>query len=165
MACHGGDGAVGEGSFRQGLEDVELKMEIGKPGQSCDDVCAERSLKCQADLLPRINNCPLLRHFFPCTPGCFASMGAEQPTEVVEAPLDIASYTPQHIHLLENPSRQNPQQRRMLQDLRGYSRQGQGGQRGGPAVGCNTASQKRQFLLYPLRMMMTFCNASRQSCR
>ncbi|CAI5477194.1 unnamed protein product [Closterium sp. Yama58-4] len=71
----------------QGLEDVELKMEIGKPGQSCDDTCAERGLKCQADLLHRINNCPLLRHFFPCTPGCFASMGAEQPAEVVEAPL------------------------------------------------------------------------------
>ncbi|CAI5937368.1 unnamed protein product [Closterium sp. NIES-65] len=77
----GGDGAVGEGSFRQGLEDVELKMKIGNPGQSCDDTCAERGLKCQADLLPRINNCPLLRHFFPCTPGCFASLGTEQPAE------------------------------------------------------------------------------------
>ncbi|GJP40544.1 hypothetical protein CLOM_g213, partial [Closterium sp. NIES-68] len=118
--------AVGVGGFSQGLEDVELKMEIGKPGQSCDHTCAQQGLKCRADLLPRINSCPLLRRFFPCAPGCFASLGQDQPAEVVGAPGAISDDMPQHTqHIRSGQQGQDSHLlRQMLQDLRGHSKVG-----------------------------------------
>ncbi|XP_059654434.1 uncharacterized protein LOC132301154 isoform X3 [Cornus florida] len=57
---------------------------IGRQGESCNSVCKSRGQSCVLSKLLVLNQCEIMQKFFSCKGACLASMGADQPAEVVD---------------------------------------------------------------------------------
>lgn len=67
-----------------------IKITIGRQGESCDSVCKSNRQSCVANKLALLNQCETMQKHFACRGSCLASIGADQPAEVVEdAPKDL----------------------------------------------------------------------------
>jgi hypothetical protein len=69
-------------------------------GQSCDDVCSSRKMRCHADQFSYINTCDLLEQKFECT-GCITSYGPDQPAYVT--PTAAAEFSPGKCMISQKP--------------------------------------------------------------
>ncbi|KAI5659505.1 hypothetical protein M9H77_28298 [Catharanthus roseus] len=67
-----------------------IKIVIGRQGESCDSVCKSNGQSCVPNKLALLNQCETMQKYFTCKGSCLASIGADQPAEVVEdAPKDL----------------------------------------------------------------------------
>lgn len=70
-----------EPNFERRLTGIDII--IGKQGESCNLACISKGQSCVSNKLSVINSCELLEKYMRCKGSCFASMGADQPAEVV----------------------------------------------------------------------------------
>ncbi|XP_019184609.1 PREDICTED: uncharacterized protein LOC109179565 isoform X1 [Ipomoea nil] len=69
-----------------------INIIIGRQGESCDLVCKSSGESCVPNKLPLLNQCEMIQKYLGCKGGCLASIGADQPAEVVDdAPVDLNS--------------------------------------------------------------------------
>lgn len=61
-----------------------INVIIGKQGESCDSVCKSNGQSCVPSKLLLLNQCEIMQKYMSCRGACLASMGADQPAEVVE---------------------------------------------------------------------------------
>mmetsp|Transcript_1752 Transcript_1752/g.3712 ORF Transcript_1752/g.3712 Transcript_1752/m.3712 type:complete len:586 (-) Transcript_1752:157-1914(-) len=54
----------------------------GNEGESCDNACRRKSMRCDASQFDFINNCSTLAKFFPCEQGCDYNVGPDIPNYV-----------------------------------------------------------------------------------
>ncbi|EHA8589845.1 UPF0454 protein C12orf49 [Cocos nucifera] len=67
-----------------------IDIVIGKQGESCNSACRSKKQSCVPNRLLVLNKCEFLQRYMSCKGGCFASIGADQPAEVVDdAPKDV----------------------------------------------------------------------------
>lgn len=67
-----------------------ISVLVGGQGESCDSVCKSKGQSCVPGKLLVLNNCELMKKYMNCKGECIASIGADQPAEVVEdAPLHL----------------------------------------------------------------------------
>nr|XP_010930210.1 uncharacterized protein LOC105051452 isoform X2 [Elaeis guineensis] len=67
-----------------------IDIVIGKQGESCNSACRLKKQSCVPNRLLVLNKCEFLQRYMSCKGGCFASIGADQPAEVVDdAPKDV----------------------------------------------------------------------------
>ena len=59
-----------------------LTYESGQAGQSCDEICHEKSATCSMQGFYEVNSCSALQQKFPCSL-CQPSIGPDQPAFVV----------------------------------------------------------------------------------
>ncbi|CAN1259037.1 hypothetical protein LINPERPRIM_LOCUS10053 [Linum perenne] len=81
----------GEGNDAQ-LETrlVGVNVVVGGQGESCDSVCRSKGQSCIGNKLMVLNDCDIVRRYMSCKGGCLASIGSDQPAEVVvDAPKDL----------------------------------------------------------------------------
>ncbi|CAN1748303.1 SREBP regulating gene protein [Linum perenne] len=81
----------GEGNDAQ-LESrlVGVNVVVGGQGESCDSVCRSKGQSCIGNKLMVLNDCDIVRRYMSCKGGCLASIGSDQPAEVVvDAPKDL----------------------------------------------------------------------------
>ncbi|ONK57839.1 uncharacterized protein A4U43_C09F4720 [Asparagus officinalis] len=63
---------------------------IGRRGESCNSACKSRGQSCVPNRLFVLNNCEFLQKYMRCKGSCFASIGSDQPAEVVDdAPKNV----------------------------------------------------------------------------
>ncbi|EEF28938.1 conserved hypothetical protein [Ricinus communis] len=72
---------------------VGINVIIGRQGESCDSACKSNGQSCVLNKLLVLNQCDIMQKYMSCRGACLASMGTDQPAEVV----DIA---PKHLVLL-----------------------------------------------------------------
>ncbi|KAL3565248.1 hypothetical protein D5086_033294 [Populus alba] len=70
-----------------------INVVIGKQGESCDSVCKSNGQSCVLNKLLVLNQCDVMQKYMSCKGACLASIGTDQPAEVVED-------APRHLHLL-----------------------------------------------------------------
>uniref|UniRef100_A0A1D1Y991 SREBP regulating gene protein n=1 Tax=Anthurium amnicola TaxID=1678845 RepID=A0A1D1Y991_9ARAE len=63
---------------------VGINIAIGSQGESCDSACKSKGLSCVPHKLVVLNKCEYLQKYMSCKGGCFSSMGADQPAEVID---------------------------------------------------------------------------------
>ncbi|CDP10038.1 unnamed protein product [Coffea canephora] len=69
---------------------VGIKIIAGRQGESCDSVCKSNGQSCVPNKLALLNQCQIMQKYFSCKGSCLASIGADQPAEVVDdAPNDL----------------------------------------------------------------------------
>ncbi|XP_042462029.1 uncharacterized protein LOC122045744 isoform X1 [Zingiber officinale] len=61
-----------------------IDVVVGRLGESCNAVCSSRGKTCVPNRLLLLNRCDILQKYMNCKGGCFASIGSDQPAEVVE---------------------------------------------------------------------------------
>ncbi|XP_077227746.1 glycosyltransferase family protein isoform X2 [Tasmannia lanceolata] len=61
-----------------------INVVIGSQGESCNSACKGKGQSCVPNKLFVLNNCELLQKYMNCKGACLASMGADQPAEVVD---------------------------------------------------------------------------------
>ncbi|KAK2970068.1 hypothetical protein RJ640_006541 [Escallonia rubra] len=61
-----------------------INIVIGKQGQSCDSACKSTGQSCVPSKLILLNQCEIMQKYMSCRGACLASIGADQPAEVVE---------------------------------------------------------------------------------
>ncbi|KAK3034226.1 hypothetical protein RJ639_032806, partial [Escallonia herrerae] len=61
-----------------------INIVIGKQGQSCDSACKSNGQSCVPSKLVLLNQCEIMQKYMSCRGACLASIGADQPAEVVE---------------------------------------------------------------------------------
>ncbi|XP_024447341.1 uncharacterized protein LOC18108302 isoform X1 [Populus trichocarpa] len=61
-----------------------INVVIGKQGESCDSVCKSNGQSCVLNKLLVLNQCDVMQKYMSCKGGCLASIGTDQPAEVVE---------------------------------------------------------------------------------
>ncbi|KAK4856069.1 hypothetical protein QYF36_013790 [Acer negundo] len=61
-----------------------INVMIGRQGESCDSVCKSKGQSCVLNKLVVLNQCDIIRKYMNCKGACLASMGADQPAEVVD---------------------------------------------------------------------------------
>ncbi|XP_008800023.2 uncharacterized protein LOC103714522 isoform X2 [Phoenix dactylifera] len=67
-----------------------IDIVIGKQGESCNSACRSKKQSCVPNRLLVLNKCEFLQRYMSCKGGCFSSIGADQPAEVVDdAPKDV----------------------------------------------------------------------------
>ncbi|KAK9288672.1 hypothetical protein L1049_017133 [Liquidambar formosana] len=57
---------------------------IGRQGESCDSACKSNGQSCVPSKLLVLNQCEIMQKYMSCKGACLASMGADQPAEVVD---------------------------------------------------------------------------------
>ncbi|XP_050212438.1 uncharacterized protein LOC126664189 isoform X2 [Mercurialis annua] len=69
---------------------VGINVVIGRQGESCDTACKSSGQSCVLNKLLVLNQCDILQKYMSCKGACLASMGTDQPAEVVDdAPKDL----------------------------------------------------------------------------
>lgn len=61
-----------------------INVIIGRQGESCDSVCKSNGQSCVPTKLLVLNQCEIMQKYMSCKGACLASMGADQPAEVVD---------------------------------------------------------------------------------
>ncbi|GMN59445.1 hypothetical protein TIFTF001_028536 [Ficus carica] len=61
-----------------------INVVIGRQGESCDSVCKSNGQSCVPNKLLVLNQCDIMQKYMRCKGACLASMGADQPAEVVD---------------------------------------------------------------------------------
>ncbi|EOY04892.1 hypothetical protein QUC31_017035 [Theobroma cacao] len=60
-----------------------INVIIGRQGESCDSVCRSNGQSCVLNKLLVLNQCDIIQKYMSCKGACLASVGADQPAEVV----------------------------------------------------------------------------------
>lgn len=69
---------------------IGINVIVGKQGESCDSVCKSVGQSCVLSKFAVINECGVMQKYMKCRGSCLASIGPDQPAEVVEdAPRDL----------------------------------------------------------------------------
>lgn len=63
---------------------IGINVLVGKQGESCDMVCKRVGQSCVPSKFVLINQCEVMQKYMTCRGSCLASIGADQPAEVVE---------------------------------------------------------------------------------
>ncbi|CAI9117304.1 OLC1v1018673C2 [Oldenlandia corymbosa var. corymbosa] len=63
---------------------IGLKIITGRQGESCDSACKSNGQSCVPNKLALLNQCEVMKKYFSCKGSCLASVGADQPAEVVD---------------------------------------------------------------------------------
>ncbi|XP_057456281.1 uncharacterized protein LOC130747369 [Lotus japonicus] len=67
-----------------------INVVVGRQGESCSSVCKLRGQSCVPNKLVVLNNCDIIQRYMSCKGSCLASVGTDQPAEVVyDAPKDL----------------------------------------------------------------------------
>ncbi|KAK1270052.1 hypothetical protein QJS04_geneDACA014171 [Acorus gramineus] len=67
-----------------------INVVIGRQGESCNSACKSKGQSCVPNKLLVLNKCESLQKHMNCKGSCFASIGSDQPAEVVDdAPKDL----------------------------------------------------------------------------
>ncbi|VFQ87623.1 unnamed protein product [Cuscuta campestris] len=67
-----------------------INIVIGRQGESCDLACKSSGESCVPNKLSVLNQCEMVQKYLRCKGGCMASIGADQPAEVVDdSPRDM----------------------------------------------------------------------------
>lgn len=67
-----------------------INIVIGRRGESCDSLCKSSGQSCVPNKFMLLNQCDTMHKYLSCKGGCVASVGADQPAEVVDdAPRDL----------------------------------------------------------------------------
>ncbi|KAF5733878.1 hypothetical protein HS088_TW16G00319 [Tripterygium wilfordii] len=61
-----------------------INVIVGKQGESCDSVCKSNGQSCVLNKLLVLNQCDMMQKFLGCKSACLASVGVDQPAEVVD---------------------------------------------------------------------------------
>ncbi|GAV58949.1 DUF2054 domain-containing protein, partial [Cephalotus follicularis] len=61
-----------------------INVIIGRQGESCDSVCKSNGQSCVLNKLVVLNQCDIIQKYMGCKGACLASIGADQPAEVVD---------------------------------------------------------------------------------
>ncbi|OMP07066.1 hypothetical protein COLO4_07661 [Corchorus olitorius] len=61
-----------------------INVIIGRQGESCDQVCKSNGQSCVLNKLLVLNQCDIIQKYMSCKGACLASVGADQPAEVVD---------------------------------------------------------------------------------
>ncbi|KAJ7980702.1 UPF0454 protein C12orf49 like [Quillaja saponaria] len=60
-----------------------INVIVGRQGESCNSVCKSRGQSCVPNKLLVLNQCDIIQQYMSCKGACLASVGADQPAEVV----------------------------------------------------------------------------------
>lgn len=60
-----------------------INVVAGRQGESCSSVCKSRGQSCVPNKLVVLNHCDIIQKYMSCKGGCLASVGTDQPAEVV----------------------------------------------------------------------------------
>ncbi|XP_061357557.1 uncharacterized protein LOC133301863 isoform X2 [Gastrolobium bilobum] len=60
-----------------------INVVVGRQGESCNTVCKLRGQSCVSNKLVVLNHCDIIQKYMSCRGACFASVGTDQPAEVV----------------------------------------------------------------------------------
>ncbi|XP_071707790.1 uncharacterized protein [Rutidosis leptorrhynchoides] len=63
---------------------IGINVIVGKQGESCDSACKLNGQSCVPSKFALINQCDVMQKYMKCKGSCLASIGADQPAEVVE---------------------------------------------------------------------------------
>ncbi|KAG4988492.1 hypothetical protein JHK85_031475 [Glycine max] len=67
-----------------------INVVVGRQGESCNSVCKSRGQSCVPNKLVVLNSCDIIQKYMSCKGSCLASVGADQPAEVVyDAPVHL----------------------------------------------------------------------------
>ncbi|KAK8478637.1 hypothetical protein V6N13_133462 [Hibiscus sabdariffa] len=61
-----------------------INVVVGRQGESCDSVCKLNGQSCVLNKLLILNQCEIMQKYMSCKGACLASVGADQPAEVVD---------------------------------------------------------------------------------
>ncbi|KAB2009088.1 hypothetical protein E1A91_D10G146000v1 [Gossypium mustelinum] len=61
-----------------------INVVIGRQGESCDSVCKSNGQSCVLNKLLILNQCDIIQKYMSCKGACLASVGPDQPAEVVD---------------------------------------------------------------------------------
>lgn len=61
-----------------------INVIIGRQGESCDSACKSYGQSCVLNKLLVLNHCDIIQKYMSCKGTCMASIGADQPAEVVD---------------------------------------------------------------------------------
>ncbi|CAO2838145.1 unnamed protein product [Amaranthus hypochondriacus] len=61
-----------------------ISIVVGRQGESCNAVCKLSGKSCVPSRLLVLNQCEIIQKYMNCKAGCIASMGSDQPAEVVD---------------------------------------------------------------------------------
>ncbi|XP_035539520.1 uncharacterized protein LOC108992488 isoform X2 [Juglans regia] len=61
-----------------------INVIVGRQSESCDSVCKSNGQSCVPNKLLVLNQCEIMQKYMTCKGACLASMGADQPAEVVD---------------------------------------------------------------------------------
>ncbi|CAL0329186.1 unnamed protein product [Lupinus luteus] len=60
-----------------------INVVVGRQGDSCDLACKSRGQSCVPNKLSVLNHCDIIQKYMSCKGACLASVGSDQPAEVV----------------------------------------------------------------------------------
>ncbi|KAI5385667.1 hypothetical protein KIW84_072320 [Lathyrus oleraceus] len=60
-----------------------INVVVGRQGESCNSVCKSRGQSCVPNKLVVLNHCDIIQKYMNCKGSCLASVGPDQPAEVV----------------------------------------------------------------------------------
>ncbi|OAY37675.1 uncharacterized protein LOC110627070 [Manihot esculenta] len=63
---------------------VGINVIVGRQGESCDSACKANGQSCVSNKLLVLNQCDIMQKYMSCKGTCLASIGADQPAEVVD---------------------------------------------------------------------------------
>lgn len=69
-------------SLEAGLTGINVI--VGRQGESCDSVCRSIGQSCVPNKLALLNQCEIMQKYLSCKGACLASIGPDQPAEVVD---------------------------------------------------------------------------------
>ncbi|PRQ37775.1 hypothetical protein RchiOBHm_Chr4g0406391 [Rosa chinensis] len=61
-----------------------INVLVGRQGESCDLVCKSKGQSCVPNKLLVLNQCDIIQRYMSCKGTCLASIGSDQPAEVVD---------------------------------------------------------------------------------
>ncbi|KAK4742994.1 hypothetical protein SAY87_000995 [Trapa incisa] len=61
-----------------------INVIVGRQGESCDIACKSIGQSCVPNKLMLLNQCEIMQKYLSCKGACLASMGSDQPAEVVD---------------------------------------------------------------------------------
>ncbi|XP_059463623.1 uncharacterized protein LOC132192329 isoform X2 [Corylus avellana] len=61
-----------------------INVIVGRQSESCNSVCKSNGQSCVPNKLLVLNQCDIMQKYLSCKGACLASMGADQPAEVVD---------------------------------------------------------------------------------
>ncbi|XP_020236060.1 uncharacterized protein LOC109815687 isoform X2 [Cajanus cajan] len=68
-----------------------IDVVVGRQGESCNSVCKLRGQSCVPNKLVVLNHCDVIQKYMSCKGSCLASVGSDQPAEVVyDAPIHLS---------------------------------------------------------------------------
>ncbi|KAI4324304.1 hypothetical protein L6164_023856 [Bauhinia variegata] len=67
-----------------------ISVVVGRQGESCNSICKLRGQSCVPNKIVVLNKCDIMQKYMSCKGGCLASVGTDQPAEVVhDAPENL----------------------------------------------------------------------------